>query len=72
MGFVQDAYELHDNCSSGFTDFCIADKVYFEPVFWEHIYEFILMRNHLVIYVRWSMFECRKSWEYGSQVIGKL
>ena len=27
------------------TDFDIADKLYFEPVFWEHIYEIILMEK---------------------------
>ena len=27
------------------TDFDVADKLYFEPVFWEHIYEIILHEN---------------------------
>ena len=27
------------------TDFDTADKLYFEPVFWEHIYDIIYMKN---------------------------
>jgi carbamoyl-phosphate synthase large subunit len=31
------------------TDFDTADKLYFEPVFWEHIYDIINTRNQKVI-----------------------
>jgi carbamoylphosphate synthase large subunit len=31
----------HDNCKPVSTDFDTADKLYFEPVFWEHIYDII-------------------------------
>ena len=30
------------------TDFDVADKLYFEPVFWEHIYDIILQKNQKV------------------------
>jgi carbamoylphosphate synthase large subunit len=31
------------------TDFDTADKLYFEPVFWEHIYDIILHENLKVL-----------------------
>jgi carbamoyl-phosphate synthase large subunit len=31
------------------TDFDTADKLYFEPVFWEHIYDIINMKTRRVI-----------------------
>ena len=34
------------------TDFDIADKLYFEPVFWEHIYEIILLENPVGVIVQ--------------------
>jgi len=34
------------------TDFDIADKLYFEPVFWEHIYEIILHENPIGVIVQ--------------------
>jgi carbamoyl-phosphate synthase large subunit len=34
------------------TDFDIADKLYFEPVFWEHIYEIILHENPVGVIVQ--------------------
>ncbi len=34
------------------TDFDIADKLYFEPVFWEHIYDIILHENPLGVIVQ--------------------
>ena len=34
------------------TDFDVADKLYFEPVFWEHIYEIILHENLIGVIVQ--------------------
>ncbi|WP_114751286.1 carbamoyl-phosphate synthase large subunit [Pleomorphovibrio marinus] len=34
------------------TDFDISDKLYFEPVFWEHIYEIILHENPVGVIVQ--------------------
>lgn len=34
------------------TDFDIADKLYFEPVFWEHIYEIILLEKPIGVIVQ--------------------
>jgi len=34
------------------TDFDISDKLYFEPVFWEHIYEIILHENPMGVIVQ--------------------
>jgi carbamoyl-phosphate synthase large subunit len=34
------------------TDFDISDKLYFEPVFWEHIYEIILQENPIGVIVQ--------------------
>jgi carbamoyl-phosphate synthase large subunit len=34
------------------TDFDIADKLYFEPVFWEHIYEIILLEKPVGVIVQ--------------------
>ncbi|MDO9553710.1 carbamoyl-phosphate synthase large subunit [Rhodonellum sp.] len=34
------------------TDFDISDKLYFEPVFWEHIYEIILLENPVGVIVQ--------------------
>ncbi|NHE59768.1 carbamoyl-phosphate synthase large subunit [Cyclobacterium plantarum] len=34
------------------TDFDVADKLYFEPVFWEHIYEIILHENPIGVIVQ--------------------
>ena len=34
------------------TDFDVADKLYFEPVFWEHIYEIILHENPVGVIVQ--------------------
>ena len=34
------------------TDFDTADKLYFEPVFWEHIYDIILHENPVGVIVQ--------------------
>lgn len=34
------------------TDFSTADKLYFEPVFWEHIYDIILHENPIGVIVQ--------------------
>jgi carbamoyl-phosphate synthase large subunit len=43
------------------TDFDIADKLYFEPVFWEHIYEIILHENPIGVIVQLRWTNCLKA-----------
>ena len=56
------------------TDFDIADKLYFEPVFWEHIYEIILHENPLGVIVQLggqtALKLAEKLEKYGVKIIG--
>ncbi|MBT6161783.1 MAG: carbamoyl-phosphate synthase large subunit, partial [Flavobacteriaceae bacterium] len=56
------------------TDFDIADKLYFEPVFWEHIYDIIRMENPVGVIVQLGGQTALKLAEkldrYGIKIIG--
>jgi carbamoyl-phosphate synthase large subunit len=56
------------------TDFDISDKLYFEPVFWEHIYEIILQENPLGVIVQLggqtALKIAEKLDKYGIKIIG--
>ncbi len=56
------------------TDFDIADKLYFEPVFWEHIYEIILLEKPLGVIVQLggqtALKLAEKLDKYGIKIIG--
>jgi carbamoyl-phosphate synthase large subunit len=56
------------------TDFDIADKLYFEPVFWEHIYEIILHENPVGVIVQLggqtALKLAEKLEKYGIKIIG--
>jgi carbamoyl-phosphate synthase large subunit len=56
------------------TDFDIADKLYFEPVFWEHIYEIILQEKPEGVIVQLggqtALKLAEKLSKYGIKIIG--
>ncbi|MCE9539061.1 MAG: carbamoyl-phosphate synthase large subunit, partial [Bacteroidetes bacterium] len=56
------------------TDFNIADKLYFEPVFWEHIYDIILNENPVGVIVQLggqtALKLAEKLERYGIRIIG--
>ncbi|WP_456460050.1 carbamoyl-phosphate synthase large subunit [Reichenbachiella sp.] len=56
------------------TDFDIADKLYFEPVFWEHIYEIILLEKPEGVIVQLggqtALKLAEKLERYGIKIIG--
>ena len=56
------------------TDFDIADKLYFEPVFWEHIYDIILHENPKGVIVQLggqtALKLAEKLHRYGIKVLG--
>lgn len=56
------------------TDFDISDKLYFEPVFWEHIYEIILQENPIGVIVQLggqtALKIAEKLDKYGIKIIG--
>ena len=56
------------------TDFDIADKLYFEPVFWEHIYEIIEHENPIGVIVQLggqtALKLAEKLNKYGIKIIG--
>ncbi len=56
------------------TDFDIADKLYFEPVFWEHIYEIILLEKPEGVIVQLggqtALKLAEKLTKYGIKVLG--
>jgi carbamoyl-phosphate synthase large subunit len=56
------------------TDFDIADKLYFEPVFWEHIYDIILHENPIGVIVQLggqtALKLAEKLHRYGIKIIG--
>ena len=56
------------------TDFDISDKLYFEPVFWEHIYEIILMEKPEGVIVQLggqtALKLAEKLEKYGIKIIG--
>jgi carbamoylphosphate synthase large subunit len=43
------------------TDFNVADKLYFEPVFWEHIYDIILNEKPEGVIVQLRRTNCFKA-----------
>ena len=56
------------------TDFNVADKLYFEPVFWEHIYDIILHENPVGVIVQLggqtALKLAEKLERYGIKIIG--
>ena len=56
------------------TDPVVADKLYFEPVFWEHIYEIILQENPVGVIVQLggqtALKLAEKLSKYGIKIIG--
>ncbi len=56
------------------TDFDVADKLYFEPVFWEHIYEIILQEKPEGVIVQFggqtALKLAEKLEKYGIKIIG--
>jgi carbamoyl-phosphate synthase large subunit len=56
------------------TDFDIADKLYFEPVFWEHIYEIIKLENPVGVIVQLggqtALKLAEKLERYGIKILG--
>lgn len=56
------------------TDFDTADKLYFEPVFWEHIYDIILHENPVGVIVQLggqtALKLAEKLQRYGIKIIG--
>jgi carbamoyl-phosphate synthase large subunit len=56
------------------TDFNVADKLYFEPVFWEHIYDIILNENPVGVIVQLggqtALKLAEKLERYGIKIIG--
>lgn len=56
------------------TDFNVSDKLYFEPVFWEHIYEIILHENPVGVIVQLggqtALKLAEKLERYGIKIIG--
>lgn len=56
------------------TDFDISDKLYFEPVFWEHIYEIILQENPIGVIVQLggqtALKLAEKLDKYGIKIVG--
>jgi carbamoyl-phosphate synthase large subunit len=56
------------------TDFNVADKLYFEPVFWEHIYEIIKHENPVGVIVQLggqtALKLAEKLERYGIKIIG--
>jgi carbamoyl-phosphate synthase large subunit len=56
------------------TDFSTADKLYFEPVFWEHIYDIILHENPVGVIVQLggqtALKLAEKLEKYGIKIIG--
>ncbi|MDH5397513.1 MAG: carbamoyl-phosphate synthase large subunit [Cyclobacteriaceae bacterium] len=56
------------------TDFDVADKLYFEPVFWEHIYDIILHENPVGVIVQLggqtALKLAEKLERYGIKIIG--
>tara|TARA_B110000438_G_scaffold128684_1_gene124951 strand:+ start:4705 stop:7518 length:2814 start_codon:yes stop_codon:yes gene_type:complete len=56
------------------TDFDIADKLYFEPVFWEHLYEIILLEKPIGVIVQLggqtALKLAEKLSKYGIKILG--
>ena len=56
------------------TDFDVADKLYFEPVFWEHIYDIIKLENPLGVIVQLggqtALKLAEKLERYGIKILG--
>ena len=64
-------FEVWDQVS---TDFDIADKLYFEPVFWEHIYDIIMLEKPVGVIVQLggqtALKLAEKLSKYGIKIIG--
>ena len=56
------------------TDFDVADKLYFEPVFWEHLYEIILHEKPIGVIVQLggqtALKLSEKLHNYGIKILG--
>ncbi len=69
-----DTIMINCNPETVSTDFNVADKLYFEPVFWEHIYEIILLENPVGVIVQLGGQTALKLAEkldrYGIKIIG--
>ena len=74
----EEGYEtIMINCNPGetvSTDFDTADKLYFEPVFWEHIYDIILHEKPKGVIVQLggqtALKLAEKMSRYGIEIIG--
>lgn len=69
-----EAIMINCNPETVSTDFDIADKLYFEPVFWEHIYDIILHENPEGVIVQLggqtALKLAEKLTQYGVKIIG--
>ena len=72
MGF--ETIMINCNPETVSTDFRTADKLYFEPVFWEHIYDIILAENPIGVIVQLGGQTALKLAEklnrYGIKILG--
>ena len=69
-----EAIMINCNPETVSTDFDIADKLYFEPVFWEHIYDIIMLEKPVGVIVQLggqTAFKlAEKLSKYGIKIIG--
>ena len=69
-----EAIMINCNPETVSTDFDIADKLYFEPVFWEHIYEIIRNENPVGVVVQLggqtALKLAEKLTRYGIKIMG--
>ncbi len=69
-----EAIMINCNPETVSTDFDIADKLYFEPVFWEHIYDIIMLENPVGVIVQLggqtALKLAKKLSMYGIKIIG--
>ncbi|WP_114783318.1 carbamoyl-phosphate synthase large subunit [Botryobacter ruber] len=69
-----EAIMINCNPETVSTDFTTADKLYFEPVFWEHIYDIILHENPVGVIVQLggqtALKLAEKLDKYGIRILG--
>ncbi|HIA11337.1 MAG TPA: carbamoyl-phosphate synthase large subunit [Flavobacteriales bacterium] len=69
-----EAIMINCNPETVSTDFDIADKLYFEPVFWEHIYEIVMLEKPVGVIVQLggqtALKLAEKLSKYGIKIIG--
>ncbi|PCH93415.1 MAG: carbamoyl phosphate synthase large subunit [Bacteroidetes bacterium] len=69
-----EAIMINCNPETVSTDFDIADKLYFEPVFWEHIYDIIMLEKPVGVIVQLggqtALKLAEKLSKYGIKIIG--